>query len=47
MDQLLLVLRFYATGRALTTAGDFCGVHEVTAGTVVNRASAALAAWFN
>ncbi|XP_068083427.1 putative nuclease HARBI1 [Anabrus simplex] len=43
MNQLLLALRFYATGGTLTTAGDFCGVHKVTAGTVVNRVSAAIA----
>lgn len=43
MNQLLLTLRFYATGGALTTVGDFAGVHKSTAGRVVKRVSEAIA----
>lgn len=42
-NQLLLALRFYATGSFLNVAGDFCGVHKSTASKTLKRVSAALA----
>lgn len=43
-EQLLLALRFYATGSFLSVAGDFCGVHKSTACKTIKRVSQALAA---
>lgn len=37
MDQILLVLRFCATGCMLQTIGDFCGIHKSTAGQIVKK----------
>ncbi|XP_063216585.1 putative nuclease HARBI1 [Bacillus rossius redtenbacheri] len=42
-NQLLLTLRYYATGGTLTSVGDFAGVHKTTAGRVVKRVSEAIA----
>lgn len=42
-EQLLLTLRFYATGSFLSVAGDFCGVHKSTACKTIKRVSHALA----
>ncbi|XP_060846269.1 putative nuclease HARBI1 [Rhopalosiphum padi] len=43
MTQLLLTLRFFATGNFLITAGDFSGVSIAAAGQIVKRVSYALA----
>lgn len=43
MCQLLLTLRFFATGNFLITAGDFSGVSVASAGQIVKRVSYALA----
>lgn len=43
MTQLLLTLRFFATGNFLITAGDFSGVSVAAAGQIVKRVSYALA----
>lgn len=43
MTQLLLTLRFFATGSFLITAGDFGGVSIAAAGQIVKRVSYALA----
>jgi hypothetical protein len=32
VDQLLVALRFYATGSFLSVAGDFGGIHKTTTG---------------
>ncbi|KAJ3661617.1 hypothetical protein Zmor_006005 [Zophobas morio] len=42
-NQLLLALRFYATGSFLSVAGDFCGIHKSTASKTIKRVSRALA----
>lgn len=44
MNQLLLTLRFYATGSFLRSSGDFSGVSISTASRVVKRVSEAIAA---
>lgn len=44
MDQLLLTLRFFATGCMQITAGDFSGVHQTTAGKTIKRVTQAIAA---
>lgn len=43
MDQLLLALRYYATGSMLITAGDFVGVHKCTAGRTIKRVTHVIA----
>lgn len=42
--QLLVALRFYATGSFLITVGDFCGISEMSAQTIVHRISPVIAA---
>lgn len=44
INQLLIALRYYATGSHLVAVGDFIGVHESTASRVVKRVSEAIAA---
>ncbi|XP_028041554.1 uncharacterized protein LOC114251465 [Bombyx mandarina] len=44
MNQLLLTLRFYATGSMQITAGDFSGVHQTTAGKTIKRVTKVIAA---
>lgn len=44
MNQLLLTLRFYATGSMQITAGDFSGVHQTTAAKTIKRVTKAIAA---
>ncbi|KAK3920195.1 Putative nuclease [Frankliniella fusca] len=46
VNQLLLCLRFYATGCTQLSAGDFCGVSESTANRIVLRVSDALASLY-
>lgn len=36
-NQLLLTLRFYATGSFYVTIGDFSGVYKTTAGRIIQR----------
>ncbi|KAJ8911003.1 hypothetical protein NQ315_011268 [Exocentrus adspersus] len=43
MNQLLLTLRFYATGNMLIAVGDFMGVSKSSACRIVNRVSYAIA----
>ncbi|RVE41446.1 hypothetical protein evm_013903 [Chilo suppressalis] len=43
INQLLLTLRFYATGCHQLTIGDFCGVSRTTANRVIHRVTAAIA----
>lgn len=43
MNQLLMALRFYATGCMLITAGDFGGVHKSTACRIIHRVTRAIA----
>ena len=43
INQLLLTLRFYATGCHQLTMGDFCGVSRSTANRVIHRVTAAIA----
>lgn len=43
MIQLLVALRFYATGSFFVTMGDFCGISKVSAHTIVHRVSPAIA----
>ncbi|XP_024878468.1 putative nuclease HARBI1 [Temnothorax curvispinosus] len=43
MIQLLVALRFYATGSFFITVGDFCGRSKVSAHTIVHRVSPAIA----
>ncbi|KAJ8983281.1 hypothetical protein NQ317_010531 [Molorchus minor] len=43
-NQLMLALRFYATGSFLSVAADFCGVSKSTASKTVRRVSKAIAA---
>ncbi|KAJ8909798.1 hypothetical protein NQ315_014736 [Exocentrus adspersus] len=40
--QLLLTLRFYATGNFYISVGDFIGVHKTTAGRIIKRVTEAL-----
>jgi len=47
MTQLLLTLRFFATGNFLITVGDFNGVSIAAAGQIVKRVSYALASKSN
>lgn len=41
-QQVLIALRFFATGNFYITTGDFSGVHKTTAGRIVKDVSAAL-----
>lgn len=43
MIQLLVALRFYATGSFFVTVGDFCGISKTSANKIVNRVSPAIA----
>lgn len=43
MNQLLLTLRFYATGNFMRACGDFSGVSISTASRVIARVSMAIA----
>lgn len=43
LTQLLLTLRFYASGSFLTCVGDFIGIHKSTASRIVNKVSRAIA----
>jgi len=43
MIQLMLALRYYATGSFLITTGDFCGISETSAQKIVYRVSSAIA----
>lgn len=43
IDQLLLALRFYATGSMLITVGDFVGVHKSTACKILAKVTRAIA----
>lgn len=43
ITQLLVTLRFYATGNFLITVGDFGGISVASAGKIVKRVSYALA----
>ncbi|XP_044759213.1 putative nuclease HARBI1 [Coccinella septempunctata] len=43
IQQLLLTLRFYATGNMLITVADFMGVSEASASRIVERVSRAIA----
>ncbi|XP_018406712.1 PREDICTED: putative nuclease HARBI1, partial [Cyphomyrmex costatus] len=45
--QLMVTLRFYATGSFLMTVGDFCGISESSAHKIVHRVSPAIAALKN
>lgn len=42
LQQLLLTLRFYASGSFYITMGDFNGVHKTTTGRVIKRVTEAL-----
>ncbi|KAK4881735.1 hypothetical protein RN001_005054 [Aquatica leii] len=42
-NQLLLALRFYATGNMLIAVGDFSGVHKATACRIIKRVTTAIA----
>ncbi|XP_018377351.1 PREDICTED: putative nuclease HARBI1 [Trachymyrmex cornetzi] len=42
--QLMVALRFYATGSFLKTIGDFCAISEVSAHDIIHRVSPAIAA---
>lgn len=42
-QQLLIALRYYATGAFQIVIGDTIGVHQTTAGRIVDRVSAAIA----
>jgi len=43
MNQLLLTLRFYATGSYLLSAADFSGVSKTSSHRIVHRVSKAIA----
>ncbi|XP_067214514.1 putative nuclease HARBI1 [Linepithema humile] len=45
--QLLVTLRFYATGCFLITAADFCGISETSAHKIIHRVSPEIAALRN
>ncbi|XP_023312349.1 putative nuclease HARBI1 [Anoplophora glabripennis] len=47
ITQLLLALRYYATGSMLIVVGDFCGVHKSTASRMVKKVSEAIASLRN
>ncbi|KYQ49272.1 Putative nuclease HARBI1 [Trachymyrmex zeteki] len=47
ITQLLVALRFYATGSFLQTIGDFCGISISSAQRIVHRISNAIAALRN
>lgn len=40
--QLLLTIRFYATGQFYVATGDFGGIHKTTAGRIIKRVTNAL-----
>lgn len=42
MTQLLIALRFYATGSFYVVQGDFIGVHKSTAGRIITRVTKAI-----
>lgn len=42
-QQLLITLRYYATGSIQIVIGDLMGVHQTTAGKIVHRVTAAIA----
>ncbi|KAJ8965584.1 hypothetical protein NQ317_011571 [Molorchus minor] len=42
LQQLLLSVRFYATGNVLTSIGDFSGTHKTTASKIIRRVTTAL-----
>lgn len=42
MQQLLLALRFYATGCFYIQAGDYAGTYKTTAGRIVDRVTKAI-----
>lgn len=46
LNQLLVALRFYATGSFLRVSGDLSGVHESPASRIVTRVSRALASLY-
>ncbi|CAH1969791.1 unnamed protein product [Acanthoscelides obtectus] len=46
MNQLLLCLRFYATGCTQLTAADFSGVSDTTAHRIIHRVTAAIASLY-
>lgn len=43
MKQLLLTLRFYATGSHLLSAGDYSGVSKTSSHRIIHRVTAAIA----
>ena len=43
MDQLLIALRYYATGSSQITIGDYVGVSKPTVHRIVHRVSALIA----
>lgn len=43
MQQLLLTLRFFASGCMLISAGDFAGVTKATAGRIIRKVATAIA----
>ncbi|KYN29456.1 Putative nuclease HARBI1, partial [Trachymyrmex cornetzi] len=45
--QLLVAIRFYATGSYLITVADFCGISESSAQRIVHRVSPIIAALNN
>ncbi|KAJ8913903.1 hypothetical protein NQ315_005700 [Exocentrus adspersus] len=47
ISQLLLTLRYFATGSMLVVVADFCGVHKVTASRIVKKVSEAIASLGN
>lgn len=44
MQQLLIALRFYATGSMLTVVGDFGGVSKTTACNIIAKVTESIAA---
>lgn len=42
--QLMVTLRFYATGSFLKTVGDFCAISEASAHNIIHRVSLVIAA---
>lgn len=42
LQQLLVTLRFYATGSFYITMGDFSGIHKTTTGRIIKRTTQAL-----
>lgn len=42
-QQLLVALRYYATGSFQLTVGDLIGIHQTTAGRIIHRVSAVIA----